>query len=457
MEYALSNTHWLDVFTAPVERRMEGLARAVLTMLREPDPAARPGAKIASNQDRGAGRIAQQPLTEPDLAAPTARQGLPHSWPLALVGGLFALVATGIIVTMLNRGTPPSSAPAQPLSSPMPAVTRRRDINPPSSPPAQPVTTRGDRDSSPPPKSVTNSIGMTLKLIPAGEFDMGSSPEELDLLLRQFPTAPGEALAGEQPRHRVRITRPFYLGATEVTRGQFRRFVESENYQTVSELNGKGAGGIEPAKEFQVTVAPRYSWRNTGYPQTDDHPVVNLLWDDAVAFCAWLTRTEGVVYRLPTEAEWEYACRAGTTSLYTTGNEPESLVYVGNIQDASLRERYPAYEASHLNLPPLRGDDGYVFTAPVGQFRPNPFGLFDMIGNVSELCSDRFEADFYSHSPANDPVGPPQGPFRAQRGGSWPAPPAFARAAPRAATANDFPRPWIGFRVARNVSGRRSS
>ena len=144
----------------------------------------------------------------------------------------------------------------------------------------------------------------------------------------------------EKPQHEVRITRPFYLGVTEVTRGQFRRFVDDAGYQTEAEKDGKGGyGWNEETKKFEQN--PRYTWQNAGFEQTDEHPVVNVSWNDARAFIAWLSRKEGKTYRLPTEAEWEYACRAGTTTRYFCGDDPEGLAAVGNVADGTAKEKYP--------------------------------------------------------------------------------------------------------------------
>jgi len=234
-------------------------------------------------------------------------------------------------------------------------------------------------DAAPPLKQITDSIGMTLKLIPAGEFDMGLSDEQVELLVKRNPQANRERLT-EMQRHHVRITRPFYIGATEVTRGQFRRFVESEGYRTDS----RGGGWIEEGSHFHTSR--KYTWLNPGFPQTDDHPVVVVSWTDAVAFCAWMTRKEEVVYRLPTEAEWEYACRAGTTSLYPNGDDPEAVSLVGNTADGTFMERYPDWLETFPEKwkKAIAARDGYVYTAPVRQFKPNGFGLYDMLGNVGE-------------------------------------------------------------------------
>ena len=194
--------------------------------------------------------------------------------------------------------------------------------------------------------TITNSIGMRLTLIPEGTFEMGS------------PEGDKDAEQDEKPQHRVRITRPFYLGVHEVTRGQFRRFVDEAGYQTEAEKDGKGGWGWnEETKKFEQNT--RYTWQNPGFEQTDDHPVVNVSWNDATAFAEWLSRKEGKTYRLPTEAEWEYACRAGTTSRYSCDDDPEGLAAVGNIADGTAKQKYP-------NLTTISARDGYVYTAPGG-------------------------------------------------------------------------------------------
>ena len=147
---------------------------------------------------------------------------------------------------------------------------------------------------------------MASNLIPAGEFDMGTVPEEVKIFLKPFRGIVREDFGDEQPRHRVRITRPFLLGATEVTVGQFRRFVEAAKYKTDAEREGNGA--LKPNKAVVPISDATLRWYEPGFPQDDAHPVVNVSWNDAVAFCAWLSQTEDATYRLPTEAEWEYAC-----------------------------------------------------------------------------------------------------------------------------------------------------
>ena len=218
----------------------------------------------------------------------------------------------------------------------------------------------------------------------------------------------------------MRITKPFYLGTYHVTRGQFRQFVTDTGYKTDAEKGEKpGAWGWNPDKK-EFGFNEKYSWRNAGFEQTDEHPVVNVSWNDAVEFCKWLSKKEGKTYRLPTEAEWEYACRAGTTTRYYSGDDPETLAKVGNVADAAAKAKFPDWKYT------IKANDGYVFTAPVGKFKPNAFGLYDMHGNAWQWCADWYGAEYYATSPADDPTGPDSGYGRVLRGGSW----ASGRAAP---------------------------
>jgi formylglycine-generating enzyme required for sulfatase activity len=167
------------------------------------------------------------------------------------------------------------------------------------------------------PVQTTNSIGVKLVLVPPGEFQMGSreSAEELAKAFKDYGEAPSSVFKDEYPLHRVRITKPFYLGTHEVTVGQFRHFVKDTGYKTDAEKGTLFAGAIgwkRDTEDFERNA--KYSWQNAGFEQTEGHPVVNVSWNDALEFCKWLSGKEGKTYRLPTEAEWEYACRAGTTT-----------------------------------------------------------------------------------------------------------------------------------------------
>src|SRR5262249_38647142 len=236
-------------------------------------------------------------------------------------------------------------------------------------------------------------------LVPAGNFLMGA-PDTDDL-----------ARMDEKPQHHIRIGRSFYLGAHEVTVAQFRAFVTETGFKTAAETDGKGASGYDPALRGFEYNSTKYSWRNPGYPQDDRHPVVNVNWHDAQEFCDWLSRREGRTYRLPTEAEWEYACRAGTKTRFTNGDAPEGLASVADSRDQSLAKRWDTSTVKKYGADPTAAkvqlwDDGFGFTAPVGSFQPNAVGLYDMLGNVGEFCRDWYQSDYYRESPELDPKGP---------------------------------------------------
>jgi sulfatase modifying factor 1 len=293
------------------------------------------------------------------------------------------------------------------------------------------------------PRSFTNSIGVKLTLINAGEFMMGSDATDPDGEDDEFV----DKAAGRKVKHRVRITKPFYLGIHEVTRGQFRRFVDGAGYQTKAEKNGKGGyGWNEEMKKFEQN--PHYTWHNAGFDQTDEHPVVNVSWKNAQEFVTWLSRTEGKTYRLPTEAEWENACPAGSTTRFSFGDDPEGLAAVGNVADGTARAKYPDWAWG------IAAQDRYVYTAPVGVYKPNAWGLYDMHGNVCEWCSDGFAADYYKQSPVDDPPGVLGASHRVYRGGGWNPFPRVARSALRDGDSPGDRYVDLGFRLALVQSSR---
>jgi len=305
-----------------------------------------------------------------------------------------------------------------------------------------------DEPKAPGRRQIANSIGMKLTLTPSGEFMMGSkeSAEETAASFKSYygsDALKADFVKDEHPQHRVRITRAFYLGTYHVTRGQFRQFVTDTGYKTDAEMGEKpGAYGWNLDTK-QSDFSEKYSWRNAGFEQTDEHPVVCVSWNDAVAFCKWLSRKEGKTYRLPTEAEWEYACRAGTTTRYFSGDDPETLAKVGNVVDATAKAKFPDWKYT------IKANDGYVFTAPVGSFKPNAFGLYDMHGNAWQWCADRYDVKYYAKSPVDDPTGSDAGDSRVLRGGSWGDGPDDSRSARRCSTTPDFRGCLSGFRVAR--------
>jgi formylglycine-generating enzyme required for sulfatase activity len=239
-----------------------------------------------------------------------------------------------------------------------------------------------------------NRAGLKMIPIPPGAFAMGSPP--------------GEKGHGEdEDRRQVEVARPYHLADRPVTVGQFRRFVDETKYQTEAEK----ADGAR-------------TWKNPGWTQTDGHPVVRVSWNDAVAYCEWLSRKEGATYRLPTEAEWEYACRAGAATAYFFGDDEGKLGdyawYIGNSGSEAHR---------------------------VGTKRPNRWDLYDMHGDVWQWCADWYGRK-YDSSDTKDPQGPAQGALRVLRGGSWSRAARECRSAYRLSGGPTFRDDDVGFRVA---------
>jgi len=231
------------------------------------------------------------------------------------------------------------------------------------------------------------------------------------------------------------------MGRYEVTVAQFRQFAEASGYRTTAETSGRGGSHIFVYREGFVD-RPELNWKNPGFPQQDNHPVVQVSWTDAQAYCEWLSKKEHARYRLPTEAEWEYACRAGTTTAYYHGTGNWS-VKCSNVPDAESIKVYGQFDGMTSN------SDGYAYTAPVGSYVPNGFGLFDMHGNVREWCSDWYGDKYYANSPADDPQGPTEGRDRGQRGGGCLAGPAASHW--RDVGPPDQTQSHLGFRVVREI------
>jgi formylglycine-generating enzyme required for sulfatase activity len=212
--------------------------------------------------------------------------------------------------------------------------------------------------------------------------------------------------------------------------GQFRQFVEVTGYQTEAEKTGEGATVYDyVAKKW--TTDPRFNWRTPGFKQGDDHPVTCLSWNDAQAFCAWLSKKEGKKYTLPTEAQWEYCCRAGSQTMFSFGGDATEL---------------PGY-AWHRANASLPG------TQPVGKLKPNTWGLYDMDGNVREWVADWFAENWYANSPREDPRGPAGSPLgcRLLRGSSTWSFESDCRAACRHPFGPHYRNRDHGFRVACEV------
>lgn len=277
---------------------------------------------------------------------------------------------------------------------------------------------------------LTTSIGIRCSLVPAGNFWMGASDAD------SIPAA-----SGERPRHTVKISKAFWMSQYEITVGQFRQFVNDTDYRTAAERSRLGCTGLDAATG-EIGQQPRWTWANPGFPQTDQHPVVGVSWEDAQEFCRWLTAKEGRVCRLPTEAEWEYACRAGSSGGYFSGDQILALQGAANVGDQSLKKTFPDAQAV------AAWNDGAAFTMPVGSFLPNNFDLYDTHGNVGEWCEDWFDATYYSKSPTVDPRGPAKPTqWHVVRGGSWYNSPVSCRSTGRHDGVSTAASTTNGFRI----------
>jgi formylglycine-generating enzyme required for sulfatase activity len=236
-------------------------------------------------------------------------------------------------------------------------------------------------------EELTNDLEMKFRLIPGGTFAMGS--------------AAGQGSKDEHPQHKVTLSRAFYLGVHTVTQGQWQQLMGTTPWQGQEDVK---IGG---------TIAATY-----------------ISWEDSVQFCQRLSAREGRRYRLPTEAEWEWSCRAGTTTQYSFGDDEQQL------------KQYAWYGAGFFSL--LFGSGS---AEAVGQKSANPFGLYDMHGNVYEWCSDWYDSGYYSKSPEQNPTGPASGSSRVLRGGGWSSVPIYLRSCYRYCDAPGNRYYYVGLRV----------
>lgn len=297
------------------------------------------------------------------------------------------LMATGALLISVSMSVPP-------------LLIHHRTKNKPPEPP-------------PPPAWATSKLRPAMLEIPAGRFQMGSPKDEKDRLEER------------ETQHDVRITRPFVLAETEVTQAQYEAVM-----------------GTNPS----------------GHQKCPDCPVEQVNWTDAIAYCNTLSDKEGLTrcyegetwnracigYRLPTEAEWEYAARAGREGeMYQGTKEEKEACRFGNYRDATLK-------AKEREIDALRCDDGFEGISPVASFHANDFHLFDMGGNVYEWVWDWYRNDYQKEVP-DDPIGPETGVYRVIRGGSWLSDPQSARVAYRGGGQPSFRDDDVGFRVARSL------
>jgi len=254
-------------------------------------------------------------------------------------------------------------------------------------------------------------ISMKMVAIPAGNFVMGACDGD------------SEALPDELPCRTITFTKPFQMGVYEVTVAQFVEFVEAQGYKTQAESSGLGGWKASTASSWGIQH-PDLNWSSPGYPIASDLPVTMVSYEDALAFCEWLSRRDGKNYRLPTEAEWEYACRAGSTDVYP----------------------FP-FKSRDSYCWSLWNTKKTVCPRPVGTRQPNPWGLFDMVGNAREWCLDWYGEKAYLLSQKEFPQGPAKGALRVIRGGCFMDMNSFLRSSHRGYIAPDQVLNNQGFRV----------
>jgi formylglycine-generating enzyme required for sulfatase activity len=300
-----------------------------------------------------------------------------------------------------------------------------------------PETTPATQETTPPVQAVDPcntadpNSAPTMVAIRPGRFTMGS------------PKSEQGRTPDESPLHQVTIPKPFAISRCEITVGQFKQFIQETGYKTSAETDGKGCYVWNAEKnEGQQQVDKQ--WNNPGFTQTDEHPVICVSWSDAQRYVDWLSQRTGAVYRLPTEAEWEYAARADTETASYYGKESQCDYANGLGQEAK------GIVDKNWRLADCR--DGYIYTAPVAHFKPNLFGLYDMLGNVWEWTLDCWHED-YKLAPYDGTAWPKtQGgdcDRQVIRGGSWGYDPQDLRSAIRLKLSSVEADYILGFRIAR--------
>jgi len=283
----------------------------------------------------------------------------------------------------------------------------------------------------------------------------GLAAGSMPIMLSYIPSA--SFVAGTWlERRTVLLTRGFWMGKYEVTNAQFDAFVADTGYVTSVEKEGTAYGWDKNKKSCERIEG--LSWRNAPFPwplagNLGDHPVVFVSWDDAKAFCSWLSAKVGGTWDLPTDAQWEYACRAGTRTSYYWGDSLDEACTYENVTTPEMQRSLTAMDRCPREYPTFPCEDGFYATAPVGQFAPNSFGLFDMLGNVSEWCRDMYTSSysaplFFAVDPQGSQRRSDSG-LRVVRGGGWETEPKYCRADYSSCGSNDGACDGRGFRVIR--------
>jgi formylglycine-generating enzyme required for sulfatase activity len=275
-------------------------------------------------------------------------------------------------------------------------------------------------------------LDMNFVYIDAGTFMMGSPEDEAGRY-------------DDEILHKVILSNDFYMQNTPVTVRQWRAFTEATNYKTQAEKEG----GSYVWEDHERQTDPNIYWDNPGFEQTDNHPVTCVTWHDAQAFIQWLNEEGKEIYRLPTEAEWEYACRAGTTTPFSTGN--------------CLPSEYANYHGQYSPLPGCQEEKYRNKLLAVASLKPNPWGLYDMHGNVFEWCQDQCEWDAEQSMIVNnttyidsikDPLGQ-AGDSRILRGSCWQGDARHCRSTARLTHNPNDRFDYIGFRLVMDSSSAK--
>lgn len=273
-------------------------------------------------------------------------------------------------------------------------------------------------------------------VIPAGEVYIGSYKEEIGRKKR------------ERDRVLAKIDKSFAMAKTEVTLAQYRIFMEETKYKSkLGYYKGEPLVGCNYFDGKSYGYVAEHNWKNPGYPQRETDPVVCVSWSDAEAYAKWLTKKTGRTYRVPSAVEFEYASRAGSSTPWYWGTDPAEACDYANIGDRAFAAKFP----TRASFP---CEDGYIFTTKVGRFKPNNFGLYDMVGNAWEWTNDCFHNDL-TNTPADgssltdntdDACA-----WRTPKGGGWISGVAWSRAAVRSRDGADYKSFMLGFRVAAAV------
>ena len=289
----------------------------------------------------------------------------------------------------------------------------------PPPPPPAPVV------ALPKPGSVIHDCATcpAMTVLAAGHFQQGAAPGESD------------STAFDKPLHSVNVGRSLAMATNAVTVNDFQQFVAA---------TGRDMQGCDTYDDGWKH-RPKSSWKDPGFAQTGTHPVTCVSWNDAVAYAAWVSAKTGYKYRLPSASEWEYAARAGGEAAQPWAPGGADACANANVADQSAARRYPGWTVFACN-------DSYVYTAPVGSFKANAFGLNDMLGNVFQWMEDCWNAD-YAGAPADGSARSDGNCSEHElRGGSWFSTPAYVRAGYRNHFAADYRTSTVGIRLVREIT-----